>query len=143
MAEALRVKIGSADLFDNLEISASWPTVIGSSVALIVESADGTDCDLWVDFDPSGACTVSGSDGQPGGEPVAQLIAGPGTWRALLDRKSNLVTEITAGRLRCINKRDSHRIRSDEVHAIAAVLGLAQVPVLSRPGETGSVAAQR
>jgi protein-tyrosine sulfotransferase len=143
MAEALRVKIGSADLFDNLEISASWPTVIGSSVALIVESADGTDCDLWVAFDPSGACTVSGSDGQPGGEPVAQLIAGPGIWRALLDRKSNLVTEITAGRLRCINKRDSHRIRSDEVHAIAAVLGLAQVPVLSRPGETGSVAAQR
>jgi hypothetical protein len=36
---------------------------------------------------------------------------------------------MTASRLRCINPRDGHRLRSDEVHAAAALLGLATIPV--------------
>jgi hypothetical protein len=36
---------------------------------------------------------------------------------------------MTSGRLRCVNRRDAYRIRSAEMHAVAALLGLTQVPV--------------
>jgi hypothetical protein len=48
---------------------------------------------------------------------------------SLLDHRANVMSEILAGRLRCVNPNDSHRVRSDEVHAIGALLGLAPVPV--------------
>jgi hypothetical protein len=51
----------------------------------------------------------------------------------LLDGTANVITEIRNGRLRCLNKRDGHRVRSDEVHAIAWLLGLAQVPLTRQP----------
>jgi hypothetical protein len=51
------------------------------------------------------------------------------TWIALLDGTANIMNEIVAGRLRCFNPNDTHRIRSDEVHAVGALLGLAPVPV--------------
>ena len=131
VAEALKARIGSPG---SAGIAARWLTLAGSTVALVVESASGGHQELHVAFDPAGACSVSAAGGHSGAQPVATLIAGPATWRTLLDRRSNLVTEITGGRLRCVNKRDSYRIRSDEVHAIAAVLGLAQVPAPG-PGE--------
>jgi len=136
VTEAMRARVGS---LGSPDVAARWPTVAGSAVALVVESADGGHRELRVGFGPSGACSVSAVNGQAGAEPVAKLIAGAATWRALLDRRSNLVTEMTGGRLRCVNKRDSYRIRSDEVHAIATVLGLAQVPVSDAP-EPGDAA---
>ncbi len=126
VAEAIRARAASPGSPD---IAARWPAVTGSTVALIVESAGGGHRELHVAFDPSGAYSVCAANGQTGAEPVARLIAEAATWRALLDRRSNLVTELTGGRLRCVNKRDGYRIRSDEVHAIATVLGLAHVPV--------------
>jgi hypothetical protein len=36
---------------------------------------------------------------------------------------------LTAGRIRCVNKRDAYRLRSDEIHAVAAALGAATVPL--------------
>lgn len=126
VTEALRARVeslGSAD------IAARWPTVAGSTVALIVEAADGGHRELRVGFDPSGACTVGAANGSADTEPVARLTAEAAIWQVLLDRKSNLITEITGGRLRCVNKRDGYRIRTDEVHAIATMLGIARVPV--------------
>jgi hypothetical protein len=41
----------------------------------------------------------------------------------------NLVEAIADGRLRCFNPKDQHRVRSDEIHATAALLGFATVPV--------------
>jgi hypothetical protein len=66
--------------------------------------------------------------------PVATIIASPSTWRSLLDGEANVVTEMTAGRLRAVNRRDTHRIRSEEMHAVAALLGLGQIPVARTPG---------
>jgi hypothetical protein len=68
------------------------------------------------------------------GMPVATIIASPSTWRSLLDGGANVVTEMTAGRLRAVNRRDTHRIRSEEMHAVAALLGLGQIPVARTPG---------
>jgi hypothetical protein len=71
------------------------------------------------------------------GEPVATLVAGSGTWRSLLNGETNVVTEMTAGRLRCINKRDRHRLRSEELHAMTWLLGLTQIPVERVVSEAG------
>jgi hypothetical protein len=57
------------------------------------------------------------------------MVASPATWMSLLEGQANIMNEIIAGRLRCFNPNDSHRIRSDEVHAVGALLGLATVPV--------------
>jgi hypothetical protein len=46
----------------------------------------------------------------------------------------NPVTEITAGRLRCINRLETHRIRSDARHAVGTILGRAQIPTTRTPG---------
>lgn len=62
-------------------------------------------------------------------EPVSTLIAAPGTWRSLLSGETNVISELTAGRLRCINKRDRYRLRSEELHAMTWLLGLTQIPV--------------
>jgi hypothetical protein len=56
-------------------------------------------------------------------------MASAATWQSLLANRTNAVTELTAGRLRCINSRDRHRIRSDEMHAFAWLLGLARTPL--------------
>jgi hypothetical protein len=57
------------------------------------------------------------------------MAASPVTWTSLLARQVNLVEAIADGRLRCFNPKDQHRVRSDEVHAIAALRGSATVPV--------------
>ena len=67
---------------------------------------------------------------------IPAIIAAPATWQSLLDGRSNFVTEITASRLRCINPRDVHRLRSDEVHATAALLGLATIPLRTPTTQT-------
>ena len=47
----------------------------------------------------------------------------------MLAGNSNMATEVLTGRVRCINKRDMHRLRSDELHAVATLLGLASIPL--------------
>ena len=60
------------------------------------------------------------------------IVASATSWQDLLGDQSNIVTELTTGRLRCVNPRDTHRLRSDEIHAVAALLGLASIPVAHR-----------
>lgn len=143
---------GDAALWD---ASQRWPAVAGSTVALIVQSPYGYHQELRLAFRPSGAALLPGpppngsgsrprvngergaaeaadqtrpaADGQE--QPVATIIADTATWQSLLDGSANVVSEMTAGRLRCVNKRDSHRIRSDEVHAVATLLGMARIPM--------------
>jgi hypothetical protein len=114
--------------------SAVWPAVAGRTVAIVVEDADGDHAEVQWSFPASpgtAACPAHGNEDPV--RPVCTIIAGPGTWRALLSGRANLVTEMTAGRLRCVNRRDGHRIRSDEVHAIAWLLGLTRVPLIRDP----------
>jgi hypothetical protein len=108
--------------------------VAGRTVAIVVEDADGDHAEVQWSFPASpgtAACPAHGNEDPV--RPVCTIIAGPGTWRALLSGRANLVTEMTAGRLRCVNRRDGHRIRSDEVHAIGWLLGLTRVPLIRDP----------
>jgi hypothetical protein len=54
--------------------------------------------------------------------------------------EADMVAEMTAGRLRWVSRRDGHRIRSDEVHALAAFLGLIGIPVARTPDDTAPAA---
>ncbi|HEV2376080.1 MAG TPA: sulfotransferase [Streptosporangiaceae bacterium] len=144
------------------EASRRWPTVAGSTVALVVQSPRGYHEELRLTFHSSvlppaphvpngdnsdlgaggtftGGVPVNGTNGEAetragdSDEPVAQIIAAPATWLSLLEGGANFVTELTSGRLRCVNKRDGHRIRSDEVHAVATLLGMTRIPMARNP----------
>jgi hypothetical protein len=124
-----------------------WPSLAGRTVTLVVTDEGARHGELSWTFpasklDPrradSGDVHQGGEAGQAGeplnsdegdAEPVATMIAAPQVWRALLDGQANMITEIRTGRLRCVNKRDAYRVRSDEVHAVGWLLGLAQVPL--------------
>ncbi len=125
------------------EASAVWPAVAGRTVAIVVEDADGEHAEVQWNFAASpgtpGFAASPGTPGFPAHEdeapvgPVCTIIAGPPTWHALMGGGTNLVAEMTAGRLRCVNRRDGHRIRSDELHAIGWLLGLTRVPLIRDP----------
>lgn len=122
---ALRHRIGSRS--DSVaEIGVRWPALAGETIALVVTDAAGCDQITWTFPAPDGNGTAT----EP---PVATMIASPDVWNALLDGKANVIVEMRTGRLRCLNKRDTYRVRSDEVHAIAWLLGLAQVPLTRQP----------
>jgi len=122
------------------EIATEWPALAGQTLALVVQGNEGEHEELRRSFPttPNVVATQSASDAsKPAGDsgmPVATIIASPSTWRSLLDGEANVVTEMTAGRLRVVNRRDTHRIRSEEMHAVAALLGLGQIPVARIPG---------
>jgi hypothetical protein len=114
---------------DDLAVfAARWPALASQTLALVVDGGEPVER-RW-----SLAAARNGSAaGRPDGAPVATLIAGPAVWGSLLGGETNIVTELTAGRLRCVNKRDQHRLRSEELHAITWLLGLTQIPVERTP----------
>jgi hypothetical protein len=120
------------------EACAVWPAVAGQTVAIVAQSADGAHAELRWGFPAlaggSRRPAAAPIGDRPADKPVCTLIADAATWHALLSDETNLVIEMTAGRLRSINRRDGHRMRSDEVHAIGWLLGLARVPLVRDPG---------
>ncbi len=121
------------------EIGARWPSLAGRTLALVVQEAGGEHAELRWSFDAGdgpAAGRVEGSVGDDGvadDGAVATLIASPSTWRSLLAGETNVIAEMTTNRLRCLNKRDAHRLRTDEVHAVAALLGLIRMPQPAAP----------
>jgi hypothetical protein len=133
VASAITERLRSRPGHELLEASAVWPAVAGRTVAIVVDDADGEHAELrWSFAAPASPATSPPGDGAAA-EPACTIIAGPATWRALLSGETNVVAEITAGRIRCVNRRDDYRIRSDEVHAIGWLLGLARIPLLRWP----------
>lgn len=119
-----RLESGSAAM--SQRILAQWPSVAGSTVRLVAESPAGDHAELSWRFAGGGASPSTTSPN--GGSTAALMAASPATWMSLLEGSGNVMNEIVAGRLRCFNPNDPH-LRSDEVHAIGALLGLASVPV--------------
>lgn len=94
--------------------AARWPELRTDTLALVIDGDEPTER-RW-------------SLGESG-DPVATLVARPEIWKLLLSGETNVITELSARRLRCINKRDRYRLRSEELHAITWLLGLTQIPV--------------
>jgi protein-tyrosine sulfotransferase len=121
---------------DDLRVfAARWPTLATKTLALIVDGDQPAER-RWRLASAEGGLAVESPDGAD--EPVATMIAGPAIWGSLLGGKTNIVAELTAGRLRCVNKRDTHRLRSEELHAMTWLLGLTQIPVERAPALTAS-----
>ncbi|MBV9380129.1 MAG: sulfotransferase [Streptosporangiaceae bacterium] len=137
--QALAARIASRQPAELAEIAASWAGVAGTTVRLIVRGDDGAREEIRWSFP---AAENSGNSGTvTSGEPadradtdlMPMVIAPAASWLSVLDGRSNFVTEMTAGRLRCVNPNDTHRLRSGELHAVAALLGVARIPVAHKP----------
>jgi hypothetical protein len=141
VARAVRDRLQSVPGRELQEVSTIWPAVAGQTVAIVVEDTGGDHPELrWSFAEPPDR---PGADGRTADQPVCTIIAATATWRGLLTGQANVVAEMTAGRLRCVNRRDGHRIRSDELHAISWLLGFTRVPLLRVPdaelaGATGT-----
>jgi Sulfotransferase family len=119
-----RLKNGSAAMHQ--AILAQWPSVAGATVRLVVESPDGDHAGInWRFTDGDGTNLPAVAADSAG---IQLMAASPATWMSLLERNANIVDEIIAARVRCFNPRNPY-LRSDEVHAVCALLGLATVPV--------------
>lgn len=130
IVRAIGDRISSRTDAERHDIDTRWPVLAEQTVSLVIQGADGGQDEIRLNFGPH---RPDGQHDQPeDGEPVATLIAGSAVWRSLLNQEANLVTELTTGRLRCVNRRDGHRLRSDELHAVAALLGLARIPLVRR-----------
>ncbi len=154
-AEAIDARIQSCSDLQRSAISAYWPRLAGATVGVVVQGSDGAQAELRVRFPSAPQATpalpVTSADTSPspartspdpGCIPV--VIGAPATWASLLAGQANLITEISAGRIRCVNADDPHRLRTDEVHAIAWLLGLTQVPLArSAPAATAQVSPDR
>jgi protein-tyrosine sulfotransferase len=134
VVRAIEHRLRSQPVHELRDATAVWPAVADQTVAIVVEDADGARGELRWTFAAAPVGRTGASAGATADQPVCTLIATAAAWSALLSGEANLVTEMTAGRLRCVNRRDGHRIRSDEVHAIGRLLGLARVPLLREPG---------
>ena len=121
---AIRTRIEARRPEELDDIAAAWPTVAAATVGLIVEAPGGRSRELRWHFGSSSAAV---SDHKPGDIPL--LIADAATWLSVLSERSNLITEIMSRRLRCVNPQDPVRLRTDEIHAVGALLGLARMPV--------------
>lgn len=157
-AAAIAARIESRREQELCWISRQWPAMAGEWVSLVVRSATG-ERTLRLQFPRTevrdtkhrvGTLAVESLDSmqqRDGGpdsgyrsQPIATIAATPSIWRSLLAGEANLITELTTGRLRCVYRNDPHRLRSDELHAIAAFLGTARIPatlVLPRVADSG------
>jgi protein-tyrosine sulfotransferase len=130
VVRALRERIRSRTSPDANVPSRLWPAVAGQTIKLVVvdEGRRGELSWTFPHVQANGDGSAQHAD-QDAAEPVATMIAGSQVWQALLDGTANVIVESHNGRLRCVNRRDGFRVRSDEMHAIAWLLGLAQVPL--------------
>jgi hypothetical protein len=140
-AVAALVERMRAQADDAGQIATRWPAVAGLSVAVIVDDAAGPrEAFRWT-FAGGGSGGTGGTGERPHA-PQAPAEPGPArltgtaqTWLALLDGRSDLVTEIASGRLRLTGQEGARRPPRDLMHATAALLGLASlIPVLQTDG---------
>jgi hypothetical protein len=119
------------------EIADYWPAVAGKVVGIVVEDGGGR-AEQRQTFPPAcaGDATPLGSDADR--QAVAMTItASPATWRSVLNGSTNVITELSAGRIRCAGDSADHghpgcahaHHPADGLRAVAALLGISKIPV--------------
>lgn len=137
---AIAKRIATSGRSREIQVAQRWPALAGHTIKIVVAStAQAFETLTWTVPE----LETAGSNGHNHGEKIraaenpdqslastTTIIAQADIWDALLNGASNAVTELTAGRLRCVNGRDKHRIRSDELHAFTWLLGIARTPLI-------------
>lgn len=125
------------------ETAGYWPALAGKTVAIVVEDAGRGRAELRHTFPLASAhdthdVAVRPQDQEADGAAVAATItASPATWQSLLAGSSNVITEQSAGRIRCVSSYDDHdrssciqgHHPSIALRAVAAQLGISTIPV--------------
>jgi hypothetical protein len=139
---ALADRLESCDDEMRRVVSLRWPALAGTEVRLFVQPASGPGDELRITFGPhEGPCDgtdhaeASAAPGAPDAAKADQglvttITADPVTWLDLSDGRTNLVTEIKTGRLRCFAPDSPERNCRDVAHAVATLLGIAKIPTL-------------
>jgi hypothetical protein len=134
------------------EIADYWPTVAGKTIGILVEDGSHGRAELRQTFPLASAHDAAArppgpvADGAEGEAVAATITASPATWQSLLAGSSNVVTELSAGRIRSVGSSDDHghpdciqgHHPSGALRAVAALLGLSKIPVAHAPGATGA-----
>jgi hypothetical protein len=126
------------------EIADNWPALAGKTVEVVVDDGGPGRTELRQAFPLASAHDADHQLPDPGThlEAVAETItASPATWRSLLSGSTNVITELSAGRLRCVAHAGDHagdhghagciqgHHPTSALRAVAALLGLSKIPM--------------
>jgi protein-tyrosine sulfotransferase len=123
------------------EIAGYWPALAGRTVEILVEDRGSGRAELRQTFPlaPEHDEVAEPPGPQAGSEAAATITASSATWQSLLSGSSNLITELSAGRIRCMTGEagdDHDHLNCIQGHhpdgalrAVAALLGLSKIPV--------------
>jgi hypothetical protein len=132
---AIAERITSRDADERRNIPQRWDSVTDTSIRFIAQSEDGLHQEMRWNFSKPDATLEelltwpASADGGHDGTELTLFIGTPAAWLDILSERSSLVVEMSRSRLRCIDPTGNHRLRSDRVHAVSALLGLTQIPV--------------
>ena len=145
---ALAGRLESCDDEMRRAVSVRWPALAGTEVRLFVQPASGPGDELRITFgshegpcdgtDPADAYATPGVLDAVAADQgrVTTITADPVTWLDISGGRTNLVTEMKTGRLRCFAPESPERNCRDVAHAVATLLGIAKIPAL-RGGAQG------
>jgi hypothetical protein len=126
------------------EIAACWPALAGKTIGIVIEDAGSGRAELRLTFPLASAQDVAArpqNRGADGGAAAATITASSATWQSLLAGRSNVITEQSVGRIRCVGSYDDHdhsaciqgHHPSSALRAVAALLGISKIPVARAP----------
>jgi hypothetical protein len=130
VVRAIELRVNTLSQESSRSVLDNWPTLQGRTIALQIENGGLHKEQVFLNFSESKISFARKTQSEH--ESMATIIAGSSAWKSLLEEKTNLITEITTGQLRCINTRDPYTVRSDEVHAVGTLLGISQVPLIQK-----------
>jgi hypothetical protein len=107
------------------DIASCWPALAGRVLGVeVIGPAGGLAQFRWTIPGPAGSGAAQ--------RPPAVLSAPVSVWRPVLERAENLFGELFARRIIAHGIRHAHLRRTEEVHALGVLLGVAQLPAVVR-----------
>jgi hypothetical protein len=131
------------------EIAGCWPALAGKTIGIVVEDVGRGRTELRHALPLASehdAAVGPRNQGADDAVVAATITASSDTWRSLLAGSSNVVTEQSAGRIRCVGGYDDHdhsaciqgHHPSSALRAVAALLGISKIPAARAPATTAA-----